>query len=202
MQCECRKLRGGRCKHTIFSYASESDWFCGLCTDNYCSCRCPGCLEGAPDQPYGKGKAILMIRPSGFSGANSGRSEGWYPSVPEVDPLEPVVEGQVSLAWSARLRAPSRRKMRKVLSACRRSGNGVRRSISTASFEVIEVSWRGSLAIKPEGSTYLNRPATESEPPELRKQEDGRGRFCGRTPEYLVPEYLPRAPRGAGCTAR
>ena len=94
MQCECRKHRCGRCKHTIFSYSSESDGFCGLCIDNYCSCRCPGCLEGAPDQPYGKSKAILVIRPSGFPGASSGRSEGWYPSVPEVDPLEPVVEGQ------------------------------------------------------------------------------------------------------------
>ena len=97
MQCEGRKLRGGRCKHAIFPCASESDWFCGLCTDNYCSCRCPGGLEGAPDQPYGKGKAILVIRPSGFPGASSGRSEGWYPSVPEVDTLEPVVEGQSSV---------------------------------------------------------------------------------------------------------
>ena len=48
-QCECRKLSGGRCKHAIFSYASESaSWFCGLCTDDYCSCRCPGCREGTP----------------------------------------------------------------------------------------------------------------------------------------------------------
>ena len=80
MQCECRKLKGGRCKHAIFSYASASEpgWFCGLCTDNYCSCRCPGCMEGAPEPPYGKGKAILIVRPSGFPNKGSGRSEGWY----------------------------------------------------------------------------------------------------------------------------
>ena len=61
----------------IFSYASEpASWFCGLCTDDYCSCRCPGCREGAPEEPYGKGKAILIIRPTGFPSANSGRSEG------------------------------------------------------------------------------------------------------------------------------
>ena len=98
MQCECRKLSGGRCKHAIFSYASESaSWFCGLCTDDYCSCRCPGCREGAPEEPYGKGKAILMIRPTGFPSANSGRSEGWYPNVPEVDALEHVIKDQSSV---------------------------------------------------------------------------------------------------------
>ena len=37
MQCECRKLKGGRCKHAIFSYASEPGWFCEHCTANYCS---------------------------------------------------------------------------------------------------------------------------------------------------------------------
>ena len=62
-QCVCRMLKGGRCKHAIFSYDSETEWLCGPCTDGYCSCQCSGCVEGTPRHPYDKGKAILIVRP-------------------------------------------------------------------------------------------------------------------------------------------
>ena len=77
LQCGCRKLRGGRCKHTILSYASDQDWFCGHCCDNLCACACPGCFGGVPVHPYNAGKGILVVRPSGMPSGSSGRSEGW-----------------------------------------------------------------------------------------------------------------------------
>ena len=43
-------------------------------------------MAGAPEPPYGKGKAILIVRPSGFPNKGSGRSEGWYaPAAREHD---------------------------------------------------------------------------------------------------------------------
>ena len=77
MQCECRKLRGGRCKHAILSYVSDQEWFCGHCCDNLCTCACPGCMEGLPVQPYTAKKGILIVMPSGMPSGRSGRSEGW-----------------------------------------------------------------------------------------------------------------------------
>ena len=77
MQCECRKLRGGRCKHAILSYVSDQKWFCGHCCDNLCTCACPGCMEGLPVHPYSAKKGILIIRPSGMPSGRSGRSAGW-----------------------------------------------------------------------------------------------------------------------------
>ena len=77
-------LKGGRCKHAIFSYDSTTEWFCGPCTDGYCSCQCSGCVEGTPTHPYDKGKAILIVRPSGYPKMGSGRSEGWWPKDQEL----------------------------------------------------------------------------------------------------------------------
>jgi hypothetical protein len=41
-------------------------------------------VEGTPTHPYDKGKAILIVRPSGYPKMGSGRSEGWWPKDQEL----------------------------------------------------------------------------------------------------------------------